>query len=69
MKIRCLSIVILLSTFLISAVLSGQILPERQWPGYRGYMASGVLENASLPETFDFNKMENIRWKVKIPGM
>jgi len=32
-------------------------------------MASGVLENASLPETFDFNKMENIRWKVKIPGM
>jgi len=32
-------------------------------------MSSGVLENANLPETFDFGKMENIKWKIKIPGM
>jgi outer membrane protein assembly factor BamB len=48
---------------------SAQINPERQWPGYRGYFASGVLDNANLPETFDFNKMINIRWKTEIPGM
>jgi outer membrane protein assembly factor BamB len=32
-------------------------------------MASGVLDNADIPETFDFDKMENVRWKLKIPGM
>jgi outer membrane protein assembly factor BamB len=69
MKIRQLFLGSIFSTFLISAVFSTQILPERQWPGYRGYMASGVLENANLPGTFDFGKMENVRWKINIPGM
>ena len=69
MKIRCLSIAVTLGTFLFSTVLSGQILPERQWPGYRGYMASGVLDNANLPEVFNFDKLENVRWKIDMPGM
>jgi len=69
MKISTIFLALFLGSSWYSSVLSGQILPERQWPGYRGYMASGVLENTNLPETFDFNKMENIRWKVKIPGM
>jgi hypothetical protein len=57
-------------TFLsLSAISEGQIKPERQWPGFRGYMSSGVLDNASLPESFDFQKMINIRWKTKIPGL
>jgi len=46
-----------------------QIIPERQWPGYRGFMASGVLDGADLPETFDLQKMTNVRWKIKIPGL
>jgi outer membrane protein assembly factor BamB len=49
--------------------LPAQIKPERQWPVYRGYHSSGVLDNTNLPETFDINKMTNIRWKVKIPGL
>jgi outer membrane protein assembly factor BamB len=32
-------------------------------------MASGVLDNANLPLTFDFNNSENIKWKIEIPGM
>jgi len=46
-----------------------QIIPERQWPGYRGFMASGVLDGADLPETFDLQKMTNVRWKREIPGL
>ena len=69
MKTRQLFLTVFPGIFLFTSVLSGQILPERQWPGYRGYMASGVLDNANLPETFDFDKMENVRWKIKIPGM
>lgn len=48
--------------------ISGQD-PERQWPGYRGYMSSGVLDNANLPESFDIQKMLNVRWKTEIPGL
>lgn len=43
--------------------------PARQWPVYRGYMSSGVLDNANLPETFDFTSGQNIKWKTEIPGM
>jgi outer membrane protein assembly factor BamB len=48
---------------------SGQINIERQWPGYRGYMSSGVLDNADLPDSFDINTSVNIRWKVPVPGL
>src|SRR5450759_893530 len=54
--------------FIISEV-SGQIKPERQWTSYRGRMSSGVLDNANLPESFDINKMINVRWKTEIPGL
>jgi outer membrane protein assembly factor BamB len=69
MKIRNYLPAALLATLLFSSLAYGQLLPERQWPGYRGYMASGVLDNANLPETFDFGKLENVRWKIEIPGM
>ena len=69
MKIINLPLTVFLSSFWFTSLIHGQMLPERQWPGYRGYMASGVLDNANLPETFDFGKMENVKWKIKIPGM
>ena len=69
MKIINLPLTVFLSSFWFTSLMYGQMLPERQWPGYRGYMASGVLDNANLPETFDFGKMENVKWKIKIPGM
>jgi outer membrane protein assembly factor BamB len=59
----------IVALFAITLSLNGQINPERQWPQYRGYMASGVLDNANLPESFDFQKMINIRWKTEIPGL
>jgi len=49
--------------------VSAQINPERQWTAYRGRLSSGVLDNANLPETFDFVKMINIRWKTEVPGL
>ena len=56
-------------SLLLTSSLYCQIVPERQWPQYRGYMSSGVLDNANLPETFDAGKMTNIRWKIKVPGL
>ena len=49
--------------------VSGQMSPERQWPQYRGYLASGVFDNANLPSSFDLQKMINIKWKINVPGL
>jgi outer membrane protein assembly factor BamB len=68
MKIKYPYILFILSVIALSNV-SGQIKPERQWPGFRGYMSSGVLDNANLPDKFDLEKMINIKWKVEIPGL
>jgi len=67
MKIHYLFITAVLA--LSGNVSSGQVIPERQWPGYRGYYASGVLDNSDLPDQFDPEKMINIRWKIPIPGL
>ena len=69
MKIRNYLLAVLLASPFFASLTCGQLLPERQWPGYRGYLASGVLDNANLPETFNFNKLENVRWMIEIPGM
>jgi outer membrane protein assembly factor BamB len=62
----------LIFTALLFAFLSPlytQTNPDRQWPSYRGYLASGVLDDAHLPDTFDPGKSINIRWKIAIPGL
>lgn len=58
-------------TTLLFALLSCNIIitPERQWNMYRGYYASGVLDNANLPETWNAETGENIAWTTEIPGM
>lgn len=68
MKTR-VSLFILFFLTLNICYVKSQLNPERQWPAFRGYMSSGVLDNAALPEKFDVSKSENIRWKVEIPGM
>ncbi len=54
---------------IISKTLSSQLIPERQWPSYRGYFSSGVLDNANLPDSFNLETNYNIKWKITIPGM
>lgn len=42
---------------------------DRQWSAYRGYMSSGVLDNANLPDSFNVVSGYNIKWKTDIPGL
>jgi outer membrane protein assembly factor BamB len=69
MKLNNLFVSILITLLFFPLTTTAQLKPERQWPGYRGYLASGILDNADLPESFDLIKMMNIRWKVEIPGL
>jgi outer membrane protein assembly factor BamB len=43
--------------------------PERQWSQYRGYLASGVLDHANLPDTWSVPDGKNIKWKTEVPGL
>ena len=43
--------------------------PQRQWSMYRGNYASGVLDNAKLPQTWNGETGENVAWKTEIPGL
>ena len=38
-----------------------------QWPQFRGPDASGVAEDARLPERW--SQTENVAWKTDIPGL
>jgi outer membrane protein assembly factor BamB len=69
MKVLSILPALLFFAGLVSLQLKGQNDPSRQWPAYRGYMSSGVLDNAALPETFNLQNMTNILWKDEIPGL
>ncbi len=69
MKLKILIPAIALILLYDFNIASGQVRPERQWPVYRGYMSSGVLDNASLPDSFNVASSFNIRWKIPVPGL
>ena len=39
------------------------------WPSFRGAQARGVADGQNLPERWNGSTGENIRWKVRIPGL
>jgi outer membrane protein assembly factor BamB len=42
---------------------------NRQWPSYRGYYASGYLDDANLPDSFNIESAYNVKWNIEIPGL
>ena len=62
-------LIIALLIKLVGCTQTQGIDEERQWPSYRGYYGSGILDNTSLPENWDVDEGVNIRWKVDIPGL
>lgn len=39
------------------------------WPQFRGPKASGVADGYDLPERFDIETGENVRYRVEVPGL
>ncbi len=56
MKFKKLFTILTLAQYLAVPVIHAQLKAERQWPSYRGFMSSGVLDNADLPDKFDPQK-------------
>jgi len=49
--------------------VSQDIDATRQWSQYRGYLSSGFLDKADLPENWDTGTNKNVLWNVNIPGL
>ena len=45
------------------------LLHAQNWPMFRGQGASGVAEGQNLPDSWNVETSENVRWKAAIPGM
>ena len=58
-----------LSISLVFLVLSALTTHAQNWPSFRGPNASGVVEGANLPATWDLEKSQNVLWKTDIPGL
>ena len=39
------------------------------WPGFRGPAASGVADGVRLPDRWNVETGENVRWRVAVPGL
>ena len=60
---------LLVIAFLQSCFAQSDIDPLRQWSVYRGPQSSGFIDNVGLPENWNIENGENIKWKVEIPGL
>jgi outer membrane protein assembly factor BamB len=52
-----------------SRPMQDPVNPSRQWPGFRGKYAAGVLDDAGLPESWDVESMQHVKWKTEVPGL
>jgi len=62
-------LIALVTLVFVQSVIAQTIDPKKQWFMYRGNYASGVFDNANLPESWNAKTDSNIAWKTKIPGI
>jgi outer membrane protein assembly factor BamB len=43
--------------------------PSQDWPSYRGSHARGIAEGHALPERWDIEQGEHVRWRTPVPGL
>ena len=63
------SCIILSLLVFISLPLFSQTNYNQQWPQFRGPFATGIMDEADIPDKWDIEKGENILWKAEIPGL
>ncbi len=54
---------------LLIVIISPAAPPAQNWPSFRGPQASGINEGQNLPERWNGTTGENIKWKIRIPGL
>jgi len=68
----CLVRVSVTAMFTVSVIvcfLMPEVYAGQNWPSFRGPSAAGVIEGYPTPVKWDLERLENIRWKVRVPGL
>ena len=60
-------LLILLSS--LSHYLSAQTTYNEQWPGFRGPMGCGFIENVKTATQWNVDSLKHVKWKTPIPGL
>ncbi len=66
---RLFLVIVLLFSPAIVFLQTTEKTASTNWPSFRGPHACGVADGQNLPETWNGETMENIRWKTRIPGL
>lgn len=69
MKLKLLFISLIFSFLFFSCQNKKTIDLTKQWPMYRGYFASGIFDDANLPDFWDVENSVNIKWTADLPGL
>jgi len=67
MKISINLVILFLCLFFLKGY--SQTRYNQQWPGFRGPLALGFIENAKTATTWNVETGEHIKWKTAIPGL
>lgn len=60
---------VLLLFAMVSLASCGQKNYYKQWPQFRGPFGSGIMESSDLPDHWNIETLENVSWKIDIPGL
>lgn len=52
-----------------ASALPAAVATDVKWPGFRGPAARGVLDGVDLPDRWNVETGNGIRWRVEIPGL
>jgi outer membrane protein assembly factor BamB len=55
--------------FSIATISIAQTDYMKQWPQFRGPFASGIIDNTDLPDSWNIETGDNIKWKIDISGL
>jgi outer membrane protein assembly factor BamB len=56
------------TALLFSVVLAGTFARAENWPGWRGPRGDGSSEEKNVPTSWDGANIQNVAWKVEVPG-
>ena len=59
-----LGVILILSGIFVHD-LNAQVQYSQQWPGFRGPMGCGFIENAKPPVTWSMDHLRNVKWENK----
>jgi outer membrane protein assembly factor BamB len=54
---------------LCASSLAGRRAPDDRWPSFRGPSASGIADGQHLPDSWNTDTGEHVRWRMPIPGL